>query len=1158
MFQKFLPFFLTAMLFTVLANAQFEPCLEANIDLINANCNAADGIVTITPTNGTPPYFHSGIGGPGGQFDPSITFTNLAPGVYTVYINDSDTCGMDFTFLIDSDDPMSLSVIGTNVSCAGGTDGSASVSITGGVAPYTISWNNGATTQDIFGLSAGTYLVLVTDANNCVAEAAITLVDPSQMVLGLVISDELCPNDGTGSIEVFVTGGSGAYTYSWSNGTSNTPINNNLFAGTYCVTVTDSNGCVAEMCATVLSPPPFQVNIDIQQPTSSNSDGTITLAVTGGTPPYLYQWSNGSNGNQNTNLPAGTYSVTIIDANGCVVTENGIVLDNANLEVVVTDVICGGESTGSIEINPLYGAPPYAYSWTSTGGFTSTDQNIYDIPAGIYTVEIIDVDNIILTQTILVSENPSLIVNLSFTGFCSGDPITGTATVTGGVPPYTYDWGGLDPNNLPPGSLTVVVTDANGCQGFGTGIAVEPIPMTVGTAVTNPTCGQPNGCIEAIVTGGTPPYTYIWSDGNTAQTICGLSEGDYLLTVTDANGCALALGVTLSGIGGPEITIMGSQVVCNDEGFINVQVTGVSPFTYAWADDPAATGPNRTDLTSGTYEVTVTDDQACTVVGIFVISSSILLEMESTEADCDSTGGTATAIVTGGATNPTYLWSTGGTAETITDLAPGGYSVTVTDPGPGCRRHENVIVELDTACYATISGTVYLEEVNTDCLPDNNAGTIPGILVQLDNGLSTFTDNQGNYTFQVEPGLYAVELVPNIPQYAVLCGGPISVDVSSTLDVSVGNDFFMEYGVDKDLKIYVNKGNARPGFTQSIQICVWNFGANDADGTLTFVHDAIQEYISSSPTETSYDLATQTITWDFFDLAPGGVKVYWVNLKLEPSVPLGTNLNLNFEVTPIAGDQTPWNNTIHCPMVVTGSYDPNDKAVSPGFGENGIIYAMDTLLTYRIRFQNTGTDTAFTVVIKDTLEADLDIETVIPGPSSHEYTLSIESPRTLVFTFDNIMLPDSFVNEPASNGFVFFDIRPIEGTTFGTVIENSAAIFFDFNPPIITNTTVTTFDEFVGTSRPQVEDLPLTIQPNPTTGAAVLSYSLDEAQEVWVKVYDVQGRLLMTLEQGQDRKAGNHQVSIPAEQLSGGLYWIQVQTNKRLQGTTKLIRMNGR
>ena len=397
-------------------------------------------------------------------------------------------------------------------------------------------------------------------------------------------------------------------------------------------------------------------------------------------------------------------------------------------------------------------------------------------------------------------------------------------------------------------------------------------------------------------------------------------------------------------------------------------------------------------------------------------------------------------------------------------------------------------------------------------------------------------------------------MVANNPQYTPLCAGPISVDVSTPMTISDDNDFFVEYGIDKDLKIYVNKGNARPGFTQSIQICVWNFGEEPADGTLTFVHDPIQEFLNASPMEDSYDLATQTITWTFTNLAPGAVAIFRPKVKLDATVPLGTPLNLNFEVTPIIGDETPWNNTIHCPMVVTGSYDPNDKAVTPGDGDAGTIYGTDTLLTYRIRFQNTGTDTAFTVVVKDTLQMDLDMETLIPGPSSHPYTLSVEDERTLVFTFDNIMLPDSFVNEPASNGFVFFDIRPIEGTAYGTVIENTAAIYFDFNPPVITNTITTTFELFVNTQDPEDLELPISLQPNPSSGEVTLFYTLEKSQEVWINVYDMQGGFVATVQQPEKRNAGHHQVLISDDLVSAGVYLVRIETDQKLQGISRMIR----
>ncbi len=1161
MFKKLLLPFILLCFYQTSVMAQTNGCLDLQVDVDFAACAGDGGFVTLSATNGIPPYNYTGFGSvPGGQFTTPVTLGPLDQGTYTIVVMDSDTCDADAVFTIVEPVPITIDAVLVQEASCFANDGAIVIETFGGTPPYTFIWApGGQTTQNINNLGQGNYTVTVTDNNNCTAVQTVLVFGNDNLDFSISTIDVLCNGDANGSIEAIVAPGSGfpPYFYVWDNGLGGltSPIITGLPAGTYCVTITDDSNCQSSGCAVITEPQALLVDVITIDP-SPGTGGQITAIAIGGTPPIAYEWNNGSPSNTITDLPAGTYTVTVTDSNGCV-SEVDVLLQSSAVDFTVTNVDCNGDNTGAIDLDILATLPPpLTFLWQGPGGFTSTEQNIDNLFAGTYILEITDGNNETNGYQVDVLESPQIFAVVSLPFLCHGDPLVATITVSGGTAPYTFDWGGLDPNDLPVGPYSVTVTDASNCTFVYNDVASEPEEIVITYTVNNSTCNGANGCIEPVVTGGVPGYTYTWSNGTTTPTICGLAAGTYSLTVNDANGCFATKDVEVLEIGGPIVMMSGSTVVCDMEGFINVLVSGSVPLSFEWSDDPNITTQNRTDLGPGIYTVTVTDVNDCQNISSFFIESSIQLELSTMAAGCDSTGGSATVIVTGGATNPTYAWSTSETTQSILNLAPGGYSVTVTDPGPGCRRHENVIVPLDSFCFVSISGTVYIEQVNQDCVPDAGAIGAGGVLVTLDNGHSTFTDSDGNYFFNEEPGIYAVSMVSNNPQYDALCAGPISVDVSATMSSSEDNDFFVEYAIDKDLKIYVNKGNARPGFTQFIQICVWNFGDSPADGTLTFVHDPIQEFLSASPTEDSYDLATQTITWTFTNLAPGAVTVFYPKVKLDQTVALGTPLNLNFEVTPIVGDETPWNNTIHCPMVVTGSYDPNDKLVTPGMGEFGTIYGTDTLLTYRIRFQNTGTDTAFTVVIKDTLEMGLDMETLVPGPASHSYELTVEDERTLVFTFDNIMLPDSFVNEPASNGFVFFDIRPIEGTSYGTVIENSAAIYFDFNLPIITNTATTTFDINVNTFKPEDFALPLQVQPNPSSGEVFLSYSLEESQAVWINVYDMQGRFIANLQRKQKLQAGKHQLLIPDTQLPGGVYFIRIETDQKLQGISKLIKLD--
>ena len=488
------------------------------------------------------------------------------------------------------------------------------------------------------------------------------------------------------------------------------------------------------------------------------------------------------------------------------------------------------------------------------------------------------------------------------------------------------------------------------------------------------------------------------------------------------------------------------------------------------------------------------------------------------------------------------------------NLAPGGYSVTITDLDNDCTVHRNIQVPLDTACFVRISGFVYNDEVNGDCVFDATTLGVQNIMVRLDNGSVDFTDAQGFFEFTEEPGTYTIETVLSTGQYEDLCNQPITIAATTTGANYPFNNFWLKTSGEKDLVLKVNKRNARPGFQQWVRICVMNYGSVPMDGTLTFVHDAIQEYDRTTIPFTTYDPSIQTMTWDFTDHPVGRTIIYTIYFDIPVSTPLGTPLTMDFRVDPIAGDTNPSDNEIKCEMIVTGSYDPNDKQVTPsGEGDEGGISRMDSLLSYQIRFQNTGTDTAFTVVLRDTLDNDLDVSTLVPGPSSHPYTLNVEKGNILEFTFDNIMLPDSFVNEPASNGFVFFDIKIKRGLEYGTMVENTASIYFDFNAPVVTNTVTNTLRRPVGLRNIDQLEVGVLVSPNPTLGEARVSYELEEPRELSIELYDSQGRHLRQLEATARKAAGAHQTLIQGGELNPGLYFITLEGEQGTLGLSRLI-----
>jgi len=243
-------------------------------------------------------------------------------------------------------------------------------------------------------------------------------------------------------------------------------------------------------------------------------------------------------------------------------------------------------------------------------------------------------------------------------------------------------------------------------------------------------------------------------------------------------------------------------------------------------------------------------------------------------------------------------------------------------------------------------------------------------------------------------------------------------------------------------------------------------------------------------------------------------------------------------------------------LIVVGSYDPNDKQVSPaGEGEEGFIGRTDSILTYQVRFQNTGTDTAFTVVVLDEIDEGLDISSIRPGPSSHPYKLNVLDGNVLEFRFENIMLPDSFVNEPASNGYVLFDIKTKRDLPWGTKIENTAAIYFDFNEPIITNTTINTLLQPTNVNNLTDANLPLSISPNPGRDLAVLKFSLEEATQVDLALYDTRGHLITQYLKNENLQNGEHQVRFEEVDLPQGIYFVVLKTADGMMGMEKWVKL---
>lgn len=453
-----------------------------------------------------------------------------------------------------------------------------------------------------------------------------------------------CPNANDGSIDLSVNQGSGGYTYTWSgpNGFLATSEDlTNLGPGTYTVTVSDALGCTVSDQIT-LTEPFFQANTASTDITCAGAnDGTATVTANGSNLPIAISWSgpNGfsSNAAALTNLPAGTYTATITDQNGCSLVLSATILEpsalsatiNSPLQGCSTNVSCAGGNDGTIDLNVTGGTAPYNYAWTGPGSFSAATQDLNNLAAGTYSVQVTDQNGCQLTQSIFLTE-PSpltgqlsaLTYNCGFNVSCFGaaDGEVSLDSVGGGCPPYTYNWSNgattATVSNLAVGTHAVTITDAAGCTLVESIDLAGPDALQITANITPATClSASNGAIDITVTGGCPPYAYSWTgNGITASSedLSGLFPGVYTLSLTDANGCTATFSDSVTIFNDLSATLgccQDTSICAGDSLDLRVDFTGSGPWLLVWTDGSQT---NQDFVNVSPYFITVSPGQTTT------------------------------------------------------------------------------------------------------------------------------------------------------------------------------------------------------------------------------------------------------------------------------------------------------------------------------------------------------------------------------------------------------------------------------------------------------------------------------------------------------------------------------------------------------------------
>jgi gliding motility-associated-like protein len=662
----------------------------------NILCNsAATGSIDLTVSGGTATYNYSWSNGSTTQ-----DISQLSAGSYNVTITDINGCTSTNGATITQPSAITLSTVPSNVSCFGGNNGTANLNINGGTNPYSYNWSNGQTTEDLSNLAIGTYNVTVTDNNNCTSTSSVALTQPTAVVSSTTVTNVLCNAASGGAVNLSVSGGVSNYTFNWSNG-ANVQNISGLNAGTYQVTITDNNGCTSTNAATVTQPTALNSNTtQANVLCNAASTGFVNLTVSGGTSAYSFNWSNGSNTQNISNLSAGVYTVTITDANLCTLTNSATVTEPTvlNASNSVLDILCNGFASGSVNSIPSGGVSNYNFQWSNG----ATNQNISGLSAGTYTLTLTDANGCTFTNSSTVNQPTAVLSNATVNNVLCNAAAGGdiTLTVNGGVPTYSFNWSnGATTQNisgLTSGSYNVTITDNNGCTSTNGATITQPTAIVNNTTVTNVLCNSAiTGAVNLAVNGGTGTYTFNWSNGTTSQNLSGIPAGNYSVTITDTNGCTASNAVTVTQPNALTNTNNVVNVLCNGRptGSISTNpVGGVPGYIYRWSNN--RTTQNLTGLLAGTYIVTITDANGCSLTNSITVTQPTALTASTTaqNALCNgSSTGSVNLTISGGTTSYSFNWNNGRTTEDISGLVAGIYLVTVTD-GNGCTTSVSGVV----------------------------------------------------------------------------------------------------------------------------------------------------------------------------------------------------------------------------------------------------------------------------------------------------------------------------------------------------------------------------------------------------------------------------------------------------------------------------------
>lgn len=742
------------------------------------NCGSGTGAIDITMAAGSGPYNYSWSNG-------AITedISGLSAGVYTLTVNNMNGCQISQAFTITNDlGNLMVTANILNETC-GESNAGIDLLVSGGNGTITYEWSNGAITQDISGISAGTYSSEISDQFGCVFNYTGIVTNDAQDLSAAIgsITDELCGQN-NGGIDVDISG-TGTLNYLWSNGATTEDIAG-VAAGNYSLTVTNDSGCSTTITGTVTNQTNgLAINFsNVQNEVCNNNQGFIDIEVTS-SQPITYLWSNSAITQDISGLSDGNYSVIITDDLGCELTQSYTIGNtnnsNVNATANVVDAFCSA-SNGSINVTVTNGISPFTYSW-NTGQFS---EDLFNVTAGSYTLTILDGANCETNQTFVVGQQNS---GLGFTNLQIQDEFCGQEDgqiiiFTGGTADDYYidgvNNGGPNFFNLAAGTYTMAISDDFGCYVEQEAIVGEQSTFNVAQNIINATCNESNGSIFVQTFGGSGNYTFEWSNGATTESIQNVPAGIYTLTITDNGGfpCTTDYTFEVTDNSDFEISAIITSAYCGDNtGAISQTIEAGSDLTFEWST--GETTQTISGLTEGEYTCTVASLTGCTIEYTYIVpntTSGIAVNATVSNQTCGENGAVEITI-SGGSGNYSFDWSNASPTEDLTGLVAGDYTLTIIDLDDNCSLTQTYTIENEVQFF-NATGTVNHATCAT-CLDGS-------ILVSINNA--------NNFTYLWSPGGQQTKNIFNLNpgEYSLVITNANGCD--TTLTFNVGNTVGIE------------------------------------------------------------------------------------------------------------------------------------------------------------------------------------------------------------------------------------------------------------------------------------------------------------------------------------------------------------------------------